>query len=188
MRLTTLGIWSAAGVSVAPPAAPASYELISTATGTGSSGVITFSSIPADYKHLQIRYTAKNSSSATQINITMNSITSGVYIRHSLLGNGSAVSSTASSTSQTAIQLVESMSNSTTANAVNGGVIDILDYSNASKNTTIRALYGMADNLNRVYLSSGLYNQTTAVSSLTLTASANNFSTLSRFSLYGIKG
>jgi hypothetical protein len=180
-----LGILSAAGAGF--EGIPA-YDLISTGFGTGSSGVITFSSIPQDYKHLQLRYTAKNSSSATQMNITMNGITSGVYIRHSLLGNGTAASSTASSTSQTAIQLVESMASSTTASAVAAGVIDILDYTNASKNTTIRALYGMRDNINRVYLSSGLYNQTTAVSSLTLTASANNFATLSRFSLYGIKG
>jgi hypothetical protein len=164
------------------------YELISTAFGTGSSGVIDFTSIPATYKHLQIRYTTKNSSSSTQMNITMNGVTSGVYMRHSLLGTGSAVSSTASLTSQTAIQLFQSMASSTTASAVAAGVIDILDYSSTSKNTTIRALYGMADNINRIYLSSGLYNQTTAVSSLTLTASVNNFAALSRFSLYGIKG
>jgi hypothetical protein len=180
-----LGILSAAGAGVG---VAGDYELIATAFGTGSSGVISFSSIPQEYKHLQLRYTAKNSSTATQMNITLNGITSGVYIRHSLFGNGSTVASNASSTSQTAIQLVESMANSTTANAVNAGVIDLLDYSSASKNTTLRALYGMADNLNRVYLSSGLYNQTTAVSSLTLTASANNFAALSRFSLYGIKG
>jgi hypothetical protein len=183
--LIPFGVLSAAGAGQVFVDA---FEHIATANGTGASGVITFSSIPATYKHLQVRYTAKNSSSATQMNITMNGITSGVYIRHSLLGNGSFVTSTASSTSQTAIQLVESMANSTTANAVNAGVIDILDYSSTSKSTTIRALYGMADNLNRVYLSSGLYNQTTAVSSLTLTASANNFAALSRFSLYGIKG
>jgi hypothetical protein len=180
-----LGILSAAGAGVG---VAGDYELIATAFGTGSSGVISFSSIPQEYKHLQLRYTAKNSSTATQMNITLNGITSGVYIRHSLFGNGSTVASNASSTSQTAIQLVESMANSTTANAVNAGVIDLLDYSSTSKNTTLRALYGMADNLNRVYLSSGLYNQTTAVSSLTLTASANNFAALSRFSLYGIKG
>jgi len=182
--LIPFGILSAAGVS----GVTGTYELISTAFGTGSSGVIDFTAIPQEYNHLQIRYTAKNSSSATQINITMNGITSGVYIRHSSLGNGSAASSTASSTSQTAIQLVESMASSTTANAVNAGVIDILDYKDTNKNTTIRAFYGMADNVNRVYISSGLYNQTTAVSSLTLTASANNFASLSRFSLYGIRG
>lgn len=182
--LIPYGILSAAGVS----GFTSDFELISTAFGTGSSGVIDFTSIPQTYKHLQIRYTAKNSSTATQINITMNSITSGVYTRHSLLGNGSAVSSTSASASQTSIQLVESMANSTTANAVNSGVIDILDYTSTTKNKTIRGMYGMADNLTRVYLSSGLYNQTTAVSSVTLTASANNFSSLSRFSLYGIRG
>jgi hypothetical protein len=181
--LIPFGILSAAGVVEGGP----TYELIATSFGTGSSGVIDFTSIPQNYKHLQIRYTAKNSSTATQINITMNGITSGVYARHSLLGNGTSASST-NSTSQTAIRLVESMANSTTANAVNAGVIDILDYTSTTKNKTIRALYGMADNLSRVYLSSGLYNQTTAISSVTLTASANNFASLSRFSIYGIRG
>jgi hypothetical protein len=163
------------------------FELIATANGTGSSGVITFSSIPQDYKHLQIRYTAKNSSTSTQMNIRINSITSGVYIRHSLRGNGSNAASTAASV-QTLIPLVESMANSTTANAVNAGVIDILDYTSTTKNKTLRAFYGMADNLNRVYLSSGLYNQTTAVDSITFTASSANFASISRFSLYGIRG
>jgi hypothetical protein len=187
--LIPYGILSAAGEVVV---AQGTFELIATAFGTGSSGVIEFASIPQEYKHLQIRYTAKNSSSATQMNITMNGITSGVYIRHSVLGNGNTSSpqalATASSTSQTAIQLVESMANSTTANAVNVGIIDILDYSSTAKNTTMRAMYGMTDNLTRAYLSSGLYNQTTAVSSLTFTASANNFDSISRFSLYGIRG
>jgi hypothetical protein len=183
--LIPFGILSAAG---AGGVLTGTYELIATAFGTGSSGVINFTSIPQDYKHLQIRYTAKNSSTAANINITMNSITSGVYARHSVLGNGSAASSTNSSASQTSIILVESMANSTTANAVNAGVIDILDYTDTSKNTTIRALYGMADNLNRIYLSSGLYGQTTTVSSMTLTTQANNFASLSRFSLYGIRG
>jgi hypothetical protein len=182
-----LGILSAAGADVGPVFA-SDYELISTAFGTGSSGVITFSSIPATYKHLQIRYTAKNSSSATQMNITMNGITTNSYIRHSLFGNGSSVTSNASSTSQPAIQLVESMAVSTTANQVAAGVIDILDYLSTSKNTTIRALYGSTGDANRMYLSSGALFDTAAITSVTLTASANNYTTSSRFSLYGIKG
>lgn len=164
------------------------YELLATANGTGSSGVITISSIPQDYKHLQIRYTAKNSSASSQMNIRMNSITSGVYMRHTLRGNGTAASSTASGTSQTSIQLVEAIANSTVANAVNAGVIDILDYTSTTKNKTIRVFCGMADNLNRLQLSSGFYNQTTAVTSISFIASSGNFASISRFSLYGIKG
>ena len=34
---------------------PTSFDSIASATGTGSSGTITFSSIPQTYKHLQIR-------------------------------------------------------------------------------------------------------------------------------------
>lgn len=185
MALIPLGVLSAAAFAPAPAGA---YELIATGNGTGSSGVITFSSIPADYKHLQVRFAAKNSSTATQINITMNGITTNSYIRHSLLGNGSSVSSTVSSTSQPAIQLVESMVTSTTASLASGGVIDILDYSSSSKNTTIRALYGQTGNINRIYLSSGALFNTATITSLTFTASANNFDAMSRFSLYGIKG
>ena len=51
------GVWTAtqsqASNSVTPEVA-SSFESIATATGTGSSGVITFSSIPSTYKHLQI--------------------------------------------------------------------------------------------------------------------------------------
>jgi hypothetical protein len=188
MTLSALGIFSAAGATPPEPPFTSDYELISTAFGTGLSGVITFSSIPTTYRHLQIRYTAKNQSTATQINLTMNGITTAVYFRHSLFGNGSSAGSNGNSSAQTSIQLLDSMANSTTPNAVNAGVIDILDYRSTTKNTTIRALYGMADNLNRVYLSGGFYNQTTAVTSLTLTASASSFASLSRFSLYGVKG
>jgi hypothetical protein len=183
--LIPFGVLSAAAFA---PVAEDDFELIATGFGTGSSGVISFSSIPAIYRHLQIRYTAKNSSSAAQINITMNGITSNSYIRHSLFGNGSSVASNASSTSQPAIQLVESMAVSTTANQVAAGVIDILDYSSSSKNTTIRALYGSTGDANRIYLSSGALFDTAAITSITLTASANNYSTSSRFSLYGIRG
>jgi hypothetical protein len=184
--LIPFGVLSAAGAGGV--VAGSDYELIATAFGTGSSGVISFSSIPQDYKHLQVRYVSKNASTSTLINITMNGITSGVYVRHSLYGADTQFGSSSSSTSQTTIPLIESMASSTTANAVNAGVIDLLDYSSTLKNTTIKAFYGMVDTRNRVYLSSGLYNQTTAVSSLTFTASASNFTALSRFSLYGIKG
>lgn len=163
------------------------YDLIQTINGTGSSGSITFSSIPQTYKHLQIRYVAKNTSSATQINITINGVNSAVYSAHTLLGNGSTITST-SSVSQTSVGLNNSMSSSTMTNALAVGVIDLLDYSSNSKNTTIKAMYGIADDIGRVSLSSGLYNQTNPVTSLTLSCSADNFSSLTRFSIYGLKG
>jgi len=177
-----LGILAAAGGAVAV----GSYDLIATANGTGSSGTITFSSILQDYEHLQIRYTAKNSSTAVDINVRMNGATGSVYARHSLLGNGSTASSTAV-TSQTSIPMVDSMASSTTTGLTSAGVIDILDYKNTSKNTTLRALYGQTGNINRVFLTSGLYNATTAVTSLDFITASGNFATVTRFSLYGIR-
>jgi hypothetical protein len=174
---------SAAGVEVGP-----TYELIATAFGTGSSGVITFSSIPATYSHLEVRFTAINSSSDRQVNLTMNGITSGSYIRHSLNGTGAAVESSASSTSVTSIQLVTLMSLSSETDNAGAGVINILDYSSTTKNTTIRALYGQTFNTNRIFLTSGALLDTAAITSLTFTAQTANFASNSRFSLYGIRG
>lgn len=170
-------------------AAAGSFELIQTANGTGSSGIIDFTSIPATYTHLQIRYTAKNTSTNADLNITFNNVTSASYARHHLVGNSvSAASSAASSASN--ISLIDAVAPSTTANVTTNGVIDILDYANANKNKTLRAMYGLiqAYSTSRIYLASGFLNSTTAVSRITLTASGNNFSTVSRFSLYGIKG
>lgn len=170
-------------------AAAGSFELIQTVNGTGASGVIDFTSIPATYTHLQIRYTAKNTSTNADLNITFNNVTSASYARHHLVGNTTALASAAvSSTSN--ISLLDAVAPSTTANVTANGVIDILDYANANKNKTLRAMYGLvqAYTTSRIYLASGFLNSTTAISSIKLTASGNNFSTVSRFSLYGIKG
>ena len=182
MTLIPLGILAQVGFI-----ADTSYALIATANGTGASGTITFSSIPSDFQHLQIRYTAKNTSTAVDINVRINGATGTIYARHSLLGNGSSVTSTAV-TSQTSIPMVESMATTTTTGLASAGVIDILDYKDTSKNTTIRALYGQTGNINRIFLTSGLYIATTAATSLELIAASGNFATISRFSLYGIRG
>jgi hypothetical protein len=183
--LIPFGILSAAAGGAA---FESDYELISTAFGTGSSGVIDFTSIPATYKHLQIRYTAKNTSTTSNfMTLRMNGITTGSYASHRLLGNGSTVTSL-NQTSATSITLVEAMVLSTGTSVASGGVIDILDYTSSSKNTTIRTLYGQASSIPRMYLVSGALFNTAVINSLTFTAASNNFDSISRFSLYGIRG
>jgi hypothetical protein len=80
------------------------------------------------------------------------------------------------------------MAFSTTENSFGAGVIDILDYSSTTKNKTVRAIYGVSDATPGVNLTSGLYAQTTAISSLTVTTATGNFAVGSRASLYGIRG
>jgi hypothetical protein len=177
-----LGILAVAG---AGGAAAGAYELIATANGTGSSGVITFSSIPSTYKHLQLRWTSKTNSSDTQLLLTFNSLTSYAY--HQLIGTGSTVTSSAG-TSAANILLNGGTEDNNAANIFAAGVMDILDYANTTTNKTVRALQGRNYN-NRIILTSGVSLSTNAISSITFTTgSGGSYTTASRFSLYGIKG
>jgi hypothetical protein len=186
MSLFPLGIIGQGGGG----AGAGSFELIQTSNGTGSSGIIDFTSIPATYQHLQIRYTAKNTSALANMNITFNNVTTTSYARHHLVGTA-YTSAAAGASSASSISLLNAITASTTANMATGGVIDILDYVNTNKNKTLRAIYGVSDTSNTtsfIYSASGFLNSTSAIDRITLTASANNFATMSRFSLYGIKG
>jgi hypothetical protein len=183
--LIPFGVLSAAGAG-GEPLIP-DYELIATANGTGSSGTITFSSIPTDYKHLQIRYTSKNTGSSEDLYLRFNGITTTSYATHQLQGRSTTIESSAN-TGLTFIFLERAAATSTLANSFGAGVIDILDYTSTSKNTTLRALFGKNDNNNNVQLRSGLFINTAAINSISILTSANNHTTTSRFSLYGLKG
>jgi hypothetical protein len=79
--------------------------------------------------------------------------------------------------------------NSAGANIYGAGVIDILDYANTNKFKTVRSLTGTDLNgSGQIILGSGLYQQTTAITSITLEANGVNWLTNSSFALYGIKG
>lgn len=167
-----------------------SYESIATANGTGSSGTITFSSIPGTYKHLQIRYIGRNSAGGgafATLRMRMNGYTS-TYPVHRLFGDGATATSYAATT-EVYIQDTMSMPTNTAAADVFGaGVIDLLDYADTNKFTTLRALSGTDNNgSGHIMFGSGLYQQTTAVTSITLEANGVNWLTNSTFALYGIK-
>ena len=184
--LIPFGVLSAAGAG-GEPLIP-DYELIATAFGTGSSTTVEFTSIPADYKHLQIRYTGKSmspSGGAENLRIRFNNITTNSYASHAIEAFGTSVI-TNTSTSLSYIELLRGLSYSGTANAFAAGFIDILDYASASKNTTIRSLNGKTDTAEMMINSGALFN-TAAVNRVTLFG-LGNFNSGSRFSLYGIRG
>ena len=161
-----------------------SYESIATLTGNGSSTSLTFSSIPSTYKHLQIRALGRNSSGY----IRFNSDTAANYARHYLRGNGTA-SSALGAASQNEMYGFEFTDNTDTANIYGVGLIDILDYASTSKNKTLRALTGADKNgSGSIYLYSGLWLSTSAITSITIYSPANAPTTDSTFALYGIKG
>jgi hypothetical protein len=157
-----------------------SYESIATATGTGSSGVITFSSIPSTYKNLQLRvYIGASSSFAT---IRFNGDTTASNYRAHYLG-GDGASSFAGTFASNAYFPV------TAVTGVYAGILDLLDYQNTNKYKTVRTLEGTDNNgSGSVYLTSDLWMSTAAISSIVLTCNSGNFPTASSFALYGIKG
>jgi len=159
--------------------------------GSGGSSTVSFTSIPATYKHLQLRLIARGgsgSSGSSYMNLTFNSVGSSVYAAHQLFGDGSSAQANAFA-SQSVIYVNRIAGAGTNSSTFGTVVMDILDYTSTSKNKTIRTLGGYDDNgSGRISLSSGLYQQTTAISSLTLTPEAGSFPQYSQFALYGIKG
>lgn len=180
---------SAASNSVTPIVPPA-FESIATATITGSSGTITFSSIPSTYQHLQIRYNGRTTAAQTntQLYVSYNSITSG-YANHLLGGNGSTAETNNDINGSYMIMYNAVSGASATADMMGNGIIDIIDYASTSKNKTLRATIGTDRNgQGNIWLISGLMNNTAAVSSVKLTLGSGNWTTDSTVALYGIKG
>jgi len=183
-----LGIWAS---SFAQPTGD--YQAIMTATvDSGGASSITFSSIPSTYKHLQIRGIHRSSISSAGNNIGMymrfNGDTGSNYYWHELAGNGA--SSMAYGQSDTGINASPHGPRSgDTASSFNADIIDILDYTNTSKNKVSRALVG--DDLNGsgwIHLASGLWNNTAAITSITFFLESSDFVEHSQLALYGIKG
>ena len=185
-----LGIYASqiSGHLFAPSGA---YDSIATVTvGAGGSSSITFSSIPATYTHLQIRWIARNSSisGANNYNLQFNGDTASNYAVHDLYGDGATAAAQAGS-SRGNIWTTFVPGSSATANAFAAGVIDILDYANTNKYKTLRQLQGYDLNgSGEVRLTSGLWQSTSAITSINIGLSSPTYVQYSSFALYGIKG
>ena len=162
------------------------FESIATTTLSTSAASVTFSSIAGTYKHLQLRITAGNSVSA-YMGMVVNSDTGSNYAFHRLSGDGATADANAS-TSRADMILTGAGGMATTANVFGGFIVDILDYANTNKYKTVRCLNGYdANGSGSMNLSSNVWLNTAAITSLTL-SSTSNFRQYSSFALYGIKG
>lgn len=171
-----------------PPDTGAMFPLGMVQVGSGGAANVTFSSIPSTYKHLQIRYLAATQASAGDDPLYArfnNDSNNSNYRTHRLSGNGSSAGSDS-------YQLPVASSVNGNGNAATyyaGGIIDILDYTNTSKNKTIRSLSGWDGNGSGIiYLISELWINTSAITQIDLTTySSSSFRQYSQFALYGIK-
>lgn len=186
MSFILLGILN----SQALAGAGGAYDLLETQVLTSSASSVSFTGLDtfSDYKHLQIRAVTRTTrgSSNDVVLLNFNSDTGSNYAWHSLRGTGSAVTSGAG-TSQTYIQLGITQTTNNTANAFSPLVADILDFSSSSKNTTVRSLSGQTTGDTFIDLRSGLWDSTSAVTSMELTQFGSDFVAGSRFSLMGVR-
>jgi hypothetical protein len=172
---------------------PTSFESIATATGTGSSGTITFSSIPSTYASLQIRMLGKTATAAAgadALDITFNGDSGSNYVYHNITGNGTIATAGASSTSTTFIRIGSGAGRATETNICAVSIIDIHDYASTTRNKTMRRFGGFDKNGSGgvIVLNSGLWMSTSAITSIEIASTGGNFTTQNVFSLYGIKG
>jgi hypothetical protein len=170
-----------------------SYDSIATVTvGSGGSSSITFSSIPSTYQHLQVRITAKGNRSIAIENayVNFNGDSGSNYNNHNIYADGSTVYASANTDPGMLIYTFAGNGGTTGSNVFGAGVVDILDYTNTNKNTTIRSLAGYDNNTQGLLgFNSGLWRNTSAITSITFTPTGGTaWLQYSSFALYGIKG
>ena len=185
---------------VGAPSDVGDYESIATTTLATATATITFSSIPATYKHLQVRGIMRNDVAITgmgDLRVRFNSDSGNNYVYHILFGDGTSATAGTSAASQNYGRLARNV----TPCANNGVsifgafVADILDYASTSKNKTIRSLGGSNNNTATAaaqsisLTSSAWLNSANAISQIDITDdSSGNFVLYSSFALYGIRG
>lgn len=173
------------------------YESIATTTvGVAGQATVSFTGIAGTYKHLQVRYIARNSGvgdAFVPLKWVFNSDTSAVYSNHYIYGNGAVTGSAATSSVSSAggdglIGMIKDNAAGYT-NMYAAGIMDILDYANTNKYKTCRLMWG--EDLNgtgRVAHQSANWQKTNAITQIDFSCSTGNFMQYSQFALYGIVG
>jgi hypothetical protein len=167
-------------------------EAIATTYLEADASSVTFSSL-GSYEHLQLRMSAKSTDTSAEVDwpvLTFNADTGNNYSFHYLYGT-----SNLKGAGRVASQVLKLYRITTAKASVNSLLygricLDIFDYRNANKNTTIQSIGAGPESspyLN-INFQSGLWDDTAAVTSIALTlASGDDYARGSEFSLYGIQ-
>jgi hypothetical protein len=175
-----------------------SFESIATFAVSTPVSEINFTSIPATYKHLQIRALVKGGRTAGSDgwNMRLNSDATGNYWYYYFRTTSPGIVRNSGGSSSTAVELGE-------ITGTYGGagdkfticVADIIDYADTTKFKTVRSIGGhdldqtVASNADTDFIQwyVATWESTAAVNAIKLLC-GNNLQQYSRVSLYGIKG
>lgn len=164
--------------------AVSAYEVISTQTLGSATSAVTFSSIPATYTDLVlIAYSSTTTVGSSEFNkMTFNSDTATNYSTTTLGGDGSS----AASFRGTSVAYIRAGRN--TANGDSYFVPNKIQIMNYANTTTYKTAFAQGPEAG-TYMENdvGLWRSTSAITSVTLTAGANNYKVGCTFTLYGVK-
>ena len=172
---------------------PSDFQSIVTATvDSGGASNVTFSSIPSTYTHLQIRIYAKHSGTTADI-FTVNRFNGDSGNNYSSRYFGGTGSTTFTGINGPSVNTyfggvtVGTSSGTVNANTFSIAITDILDYTNTNKTKVVKTLSGFdGSGSGQVDITSGIWNSTAAINSLTIDANGGTFLQYTQFALYGV--
>ena len=161
------------------------YTPLSSQTLTAAAASVTFSGIPQTYTDLVIIANAGAvTNNSPGLRVRFNEDTSSLYSSTRLRGNGT----NAASTRNSGATFIEGGNYDTGfPTFANGGfawICNVMNYSNTTTNKTMIARYNAAANETSTVV--GLYRSTSAITSITISVTTDNFASGSSFTLYGI--
>lgn len=173
--------------------------LIGQVLGNGSSGSVTFSSIPQGFTDLVLVIHGRGTATSTQnVNITLNGVTGTSYDQQRRYSTGGSANLSCDQTlggagwGASSNGIFQLPGTNATASFISGGHLEILGYSQTSLFKTMTALTriisGLTDGSQYVMDASGQFRSTSAITSLTAALASGNFATGSIVALYGRGG
>jgi len=163
---------------------PKTYEPIATQTSNGSTSIFTFSSIPQTYTDLVLIIGGSTGDSAPFLRL--NSNTSPVYSSTRLRGDGGSATSGRRTRGDGAPNDTRFEIGLGSLSEVVTNIFHIMNYTNTTNNKTVMCRADQASTA--VTLSVGLYNSTSAITTLTIgNTNSNNWPSGTVLTVYGIK-
>ena len=164
------------------------YVKIATVSLGSAAATISFTSIPSTYTDLIVMGSLRNSAVDTNTDsvLTFNSSTSG-YSARRLAGTGSAAESSTQGATNGYYWALTGEGTSWTANTFSNGSIYIPNYTSSNnKSISTDAVAENNGTAASAQLVAGLWSNSAAITSITLTSGAGNFVQYSTATLYGI--
>jgi hypothetical protein len=164
---------------------------LATVSLTSTASTVTFSGIPSNYTHLQVRAilrsTRTENSDGPLFRVGNGSVDTSNYSWHFLKGDGSATAANGFA-NQSSLGLGDFPAANRTSGVFGAFVVDVFDYANTNKYKTTRALNGYDSNSGAdLRFVSGSWRSTSAIDIITFFPEVGSFAANSHFALYGIK-